>query len=292
MTKEFQPKLFDKSMSISVAGRIIDLSAPKVMGVINITPDSFYAGSRISDLEALKKVIDKFIMEGVDILDIGAYSSRPSAEHIDQAEELKRLETALKFIKNEYPDLVVSVDTFRSYIAKIAVEEYGVSIVNDISAGYFDKEMFTTISHLGVPYIMMHMKGTPQTMQKKPLYENLMKELIDFFAWRLQIARDQGIKDIIIDPGFGFGKTLDRNYQLLQNLDVLKILDCPMLVGLSRKSMIYNYLDIPVNDSLVGTITLNTIALLKGANILRVHDVKEAVQTVKLFSKLNEFPLE
>jgi dihydropteroate synthase len=290
--KEYQPALFDNTYSIQIRGKIIDFAIPKVMGVINLTPDSFYPGSRFSDIDEIRRRIEQMIAEGVDLIDIGAYSSRPGARHIDESEELARLEPVLKLFKNQFPYVIVSVDTFRASIAKMAVEEYGVSVINDISAGKFDKKMLKTVARIGVPFIMMHMQGTPQNMQDNPLYVNLMKEIIGFFANQILVAREAGVKDIVIDPGFGFGKTIDHNYQLLQNLDVLKIIDCPLLVGLSRKSMIYRYLNIDVEDSLAGSIALNTIALLKGANILRVHDVKETVQAVKLFSKMQKFPVE
>jgi dihydropteroate synthase len=290
--KEFRPSLFSDSYSVQIRGEIMDLSVPKVMGVINLTPDSFYPGSRFSDMEEIKKLIEQMIDEGADFIDIGAYSSRPGAKHIDESEELARLKPTLKLFKNQFPEVIVSLDTFRSSIAKIAVEEFGVSVINDISAGKLDKDLLNTVARLGVPYIMMHMQGTPQNMQNYPVYANLMKEISGFFANQVLVAREAGIKDIIIDPGFGFGKTLDHNYQLLQNLDILKIIDCPLLVGLSRKSMIYMFLNTDAADSLAGSIALNTIALFKGANILRVHDVKETVQAVKLFLKMQEFPIE
>lgn len=290
--KEFRPSLFSNSYSVQIRGEIIDLSVPRVMGVINLTPDSFYPGSRFSDMEEIKKRIEQMIDEGVDFIDIGAFSSRPGAKHIDEKDELTRLKPTLKLFKNQFPGVIVSVDTFRSSIAQIAVEEFGVSVINDISAGKLDKDMLNTVARLGVPFIMMHMQGVPQNMQDNPVYANLMKEISGFFANQVLVAREAGIKDIIIDPGFGFGKTLDHNYQLLQNLDILKIIDCPLLVGLSRKSMIYRFLNTDAADSLAGSIALNTIALFKGANILRVHDVKETVQAVKLFLKMQEFPIE
>lgn len=290
--KEFRPSLFSNSYSVQIRGEIIDLSVPRVMGVINLTPDSFYPGSRFSDMEEIKKRIEQMIDEGVDFIDIGAFSSRPGAKHIDEKDELTRLKPTLKLFKNQFPGVIVSVDTFRSSIAQIAVEEFGVSVINDISAGKLDKDMLNTVARLGVPFIMMHMQGVPQNMQDNPVYANLMKEISGFFANQVLVAREAGIKDIIIDPGFGFGKTLDHNYQLLQNLDILKIIDCPLLVGLSRKSMIYKFLNTDAADSLAGSIALNTIALFKGANILRVHDVKETVQAVKLFLKMQEFPIE
>lgn len=291
MQEEFKPGLFNPYYSINLKGQLMGLTVPKVMGIINLTPDSFYIGSQISSKEALKKRVEQFIEEGVDFIDVGAYSSRPGANHIDEKEELRRLEPALQVLRKNYPQVVVSVDTFRASVAKTVVQEYGVQIINDISAGLSDKNMLKTISELGVPYIMMHMKGTPQTMQDNPVYENLMKEIIAFISERILVAREAGIKDIIIDPGFGFGKSLDHNYQLLQNLELMRIVDCPMLIGLSRKSMIYRVLETSPDEALTGSIALNTVALLKGAKILRVHDVKEAVQTVKLFTKMMDFPV-
>lgn len=284
--------MLENSYSVQIRGEIIDFSVPRVMGVINLTPDSFYSGSRFSDIDEIGKRIEQMIAGGADFIDIGACSSRPGARQIDEKEELTRLEPMLKLVKDQFPELIVSLDTFRSSIAQKAVEGYGVSVINDISAGKFDKNMLKTVARLGVPFIMMHMQGTPQTMQDNPVYGNLMKEIIGFFANQMLVAREAGVRDIIIDPGFGFGKTLDHNYQLLQNLEVLKIIDCPLLVGLSRKSMIYRYLNVEAEDSLAGSIGLNTIALLKGANILRVHDVKETVQAVKLYLKMQEFPVE
>lgn len=290
--KEFQAGLFDKSRSVQIRGKIFDLSFPRVMGVINLTPDSFYDGSRFFKSEAISKRIEQFITDGADFIDIGAYSSRPGAKHIDEKEELTRLEPTLKLLSDQFPEVIVSLDTFRSSIAQIAVEKYGVSLINDISAGELDKKMFKTVSRLQVPYIMMHMKGNPQNMQENPVYDNLMREITVFFAKKVLSARESGIKDLIIDPGFGFGKTLDHNYQLLQNLEILKIIDCPLLVGLSRKSMIYRQLEVQAEDAMAGSVVLNTIAILKGANILRVHDVKETIQAVKLCTKLQEFPIE
>lgn len=292
MSYNFQPGLINKGHIIQIKGELIDLSVPRVMGVLNLTPDSFYAGSRVSGDPDIRMKIAQFLEEGVDFIDIGAYSSRPGAEDIDEQEELKRLKPALQILKKEFPAAIVSVDTIRPEVAKMAVEQYGVAMINDISAGTRDANMIPTIASLGVPYIMMHMKGTPQRMQENPVYENLLKEIVGFFAEKIAWARESGIKDIIIDPGFGFGKTLDHNYRLLRNLEVFKILDCPLLVGLSRKSMIYRHLATGPDEALPGTIALNTIALMKGAVILRVHDVKEAVHTVKLFSKMIEFAPE
>jgi dihydropteroate synthase len=292
MQKEFRPGLFNQKYSIRLKNVIMDLSVPKVMAVINLTPDSFYHGSRVSDLQVLERLVSQFLEDGADILDIGAYSSRPGALQIEEKEEMKRLEPALNLLNKKFPDAIVSLDTFRSGIAEIAIKSFGVAMINDISAGRMDEKMLPTVAELQVPYIMMHMQGTPQNMQENPQYKNLMKEIISFFAQRIHAARDFGIKDIIIDPGFGFGKRLDHNYHLLQNLELFKVIDYPLLVGLSRKSMIYRVLNISPDESLTGTVALNAIALKNGANILRVHDVKETVQIVKLFNKLMDFPIE
>ncbi len=253
------------------------------MGILNITPDSFYDGGKHQSLNNIKRGIKKILSEGADIIDIGAYSSRPGADNISEMEELKRLIPALELINSDYPEAVISVDTFRSRIAEIGAKHYNVAIINDISAGDDDPKMLETVAKFGVSYIMMHKKGNPQNMQNKPTYENLIKEIILYFAKKTELAKKYGINDIIIDPGFGFGKTIEHNYQLLNELHKFKIFDFPLLVGLSRKSMIYKPLNMSAKDVLIGTVTLNTVALQKGANILRVHDVAETVQTVKVF---------
>ena len=273
---------------INVNGRLMDLSSPRVMGILNVTPDSFYADSRMSSEEQIVSRVHQILREGADIIDIGGYSSRPGADNVSIQEEMARLRKGLQILYRELPDAVVSVDTFRSDVAKMCVEEYGVAIVNDISAGQLDERMFTTVAALNVPYIMMHMQGTPQQMQQNPSYDNLEKEVFLYFAKRIQQLRDLGMKDIILDPGFGFGKTLEHNYQLLAHLEDFSIFELPLLVGVSRKSMIYKLLGIEPQDSLNGTTVLNTISLLKGANLLRVHDVRQAVETIKLVSKLKE----
>lgn len=271
---------------INVNGLLVDLSYPKVMGILNVTPDSFYSGSRKQTEEEIVLRARQIIEEGGDMIDLGAYSSRQDAVHISEDEETERLKNALKIINREFPEAVLSVDTFRSGIAKMCVEEYGVAIVNDISAGTMDKNMFNVIARLGVPYIMMHMKGTPQDMQKNPHYENILKEVMYYFSEKIQRMRDLGGKDIIIDPGFGFGKTLEHNYQLLNSMEELKVFELPILVGVSRKSMIYRLLGGTPEDALNGTTSINTIALMKGANILRVHDVREAAEVVKIFAAM------
>ena len=273
---------------INVNGRLMDLSIPRVMGILNVTPDSFYADSRMSSEEQIVSRVHQILREGADIIDIGGYSSRPGADNVSIQEEMARLRKGLQILYRELPDAVVSVDTFRADVAKMCVEEYGVAIINDISAGQLDERMFTTVAALNVPYIMMHMQGTPQQMQQNPSYDNLEKEVFLYFAKRVQQLRDLGVKDIILDPGFGFGKTLEHNYQLLAHLEDFSIFELPLLVGVSRKSMIYKLLGIEPQDSLNGTTVLNTISLLKGANLLRVHDVRQAVETVKLVSKLKE----
>ena len=271
---------------INVNGRLMDLSEPQVMGILNVTPDSFYAGSRMETEKDIINRLQQMTSEGASILDIGAYSSRPDAEHITTKEEMKRLRTGLELVRKHQPEAIISVDTFRADVAKMCVEEYGVAIINDISAGNMDATMFETIAQLGVPYIIMHMKGTPQDMQMNPHYDHLVKEVFLYFAERVQKLRDLGVKDIIIDPGFGFGKTLEHNYELINHLDEFHIFELPLLVGISRKSMIYKLLGTTPEEALNGTTVLNTFALMKGANILRVHDVKAAKEAVVLVERL------
>ena len=271
---------------INVNGRLMDLSEPQVMGILNVTPDSFYAGSRMETEKDIINRLHQITSEGASILDIGAYSSRPDAEHISAEEEMNRLRAGLDLVRKHQPEAVVSVDTFRADVAKMCVEEYGVAIINDISAGHMDPAMFETIAKLSVPYIMMHMQGTPQDMQMNPHYDNLLKEVFLYFAERVQKLRDLGVKDIIIDPGFGFGKTLEHNYELMNHLDEFQLFELPLLVGISRKSMIYKLLGTTPEEALNGTTVLNTLALMKGANILRVHDVKAAKEAVTLVEKM------
>lgn len=273
---------------INVNGRLMDLSCPQVMGILNVTPDSFYAGSRKQTEEEIAARAQQILAEGGSIIDIGAYSSRPNAEHISAEEEMKRLRNGLEIIGREHPDAVMSVDTFRADVARMCVEEYGVAIVNDIAAGNMDSEMFSTIARLGVPYIMMHMQGTPQNMQQHPHYEDVLREVLYYFSEKVQRLRDMGVKDIILDPGFGFGKTIEHNYELLNKMEEFAIFELPLLVGVSRKSMIYKLLGITPEEALNGTTVLHTIALMKGANILRVHDVKEAVEAVRLTTAMRE----
>ncbi|GAA6483752.1 MULTISPECIES: dihydropteroate synthase [Bacteroides] len=267
---------------INVNGSLLDLSQPRVMGILNVTPDSFYAGSRTQTEAEIVRRVKQIVSEGAAIIDIGAYSSRSNADNVSAREEMERLRMGLKILFEIQPDAVVSVDTFRADVARMCVEEYGVAIINDIAAGEMDADMFHTVAALNVPYIMMHMQGTPQSMQQHPHYDNLLEEVLLYFARKVQQLRDLGVKDIILDPGFGFGKTIEHNYELLSHLEDFRIFELPLLVGVSRKSMIYRLLDITPQEALNGTTVLDTICLLKGADILRVHDVKEAVETVRI----------
>lgn len=271
---------------INVKGQLLGLSTPLVMGILNVTPDSFYAGSRMQTEADIAVRAQQIVDEGAAIIDMGAYSSRPNAEHISAEEEMSRLRIGLEIVNRNHPDAIVSVDTFRAEVAERCVADYGVAIVNDISAGAMDSMMFETIARLGVPYIMMHIQGTPQSMQQQPHYENLMRDLFLYFAKRVQQLRHLGVKDMIIDPGFGFGKTLEHNYELMNQLEEFKIFELPLLVGVSRKSMIYQLLGSTPQDALNGTTVLHTIALTKGANLLRVHDVRQAVEAVLITEKL------
>ena len=271
---------------INVNGRLMDLSEPQVMGILNVTPDSFYAGSRAETEQDIIRRLHQIVDEGASIVDIGGYSSRPDAEHISAEEEMNRLRNGLEIIRKHRPEVVVSVDTFRADVARMCVEEYGAAIINDISAGQMDGQMFTTIARLGVPYIIMHMKGTPQDMQVNPQYGHFLKEVFYYFSEKVQRLRDLGVKDIIIDPGFGFGKTLEHNYELMNHLEEFSLFELPLLVGVSRKSMIHKLLGITPQEALNGTTVLNSVALLKGADILRVHDVKEAVESVRIIGKM------
>ena len=277
-----------KQYTINVNGQLIDLSRPQVMGILNVTPDSFYSGSRKQTEWEIRERVEQIVNEGGQMIDIGAYSARPGADDVSEEEEMRRLREGMKIVKELAPDMPTSVDTFRANVAKMCVEELGVGIINDISGGELDKDMFKTVAKLGVPYILMHMKGTPQTMQQAPHYDDLMKEVMMYFAEKVQKLRDLGQKDIILDPGYGFAKTLDHNYQLLRQQEMLQVFDLPLLVGISRKSMIYRLLDTCPQEALNGTSVLNTIALQKGANILRVHDVKECVEVVKIVRKMHE----
>ena len=276
------------SKYINVNGSLLDLSVPCVMGILNITPDSFYAGSRMQTETEIAARAQQILDEGAGIIDIGAYSSRPNAENVSPHEEMERLRMGLEILRKTHPGAVVSVDTFRADVARMCVEEYGVAIITDIAAGEMDADMFRTVVELNVPYIMMHMQGTPQNMQQHPHYDNLLKEVFLYFAQKVQQLRDLGMKDIILDPGFGFGKTVEHNYELLAHLEEFRIFELPLLVGVSRKSMIYRLLGNTPQDALNGTTVLDTICLLKGADILRVHDVREAVETVKIVEAMRK----
>jgi len=271
---------------INANGHLMDLTQPRVMGILNVTPDSFYAGSRSETEKDIIVRLQQLTNEGADIIDIGAYSSRPNAEDVSSKDEMSRLRTGLELARRHCPDMIVSVDTFRADVARMCAEEYGVAIINDISAGAMDENMFPTIARLGIPYIIMHMQGTPQNMQACPHYENLLKEVFLYFSEKVQKLRELGVKDILIDPGFGFGKTLEHNYELMNHLEEFNLFQLPLLVGVSRKSMIYKLLGHTAEEALNGTTVLNTSALLKGANILRVHDVKAATEAVRIVTKM------
>jgi len=286
MNSQHKNTFISSQKTINSGGKLISLEKPLVMGILNITPDSFYDGGEHKDVDNALKHGAKMLEEGASIIDIGAVSTKPGAKEVTQEEEERRLIPVLKKMTKEFPDAIFSVDTYHSYIAKIAVD-CGAQIINDISAGAFDKNMFRMISELQVPYIMMHIKGVPANMQKNPVYKDVVKEVIAYFSEKVAILRKMGVNDIIIDPGFGFGKTLEHNYELLRNLEYFSFFGLPLMAGVSRKSMINNALGIKPEEALNGTTVLNTIALMKGANILRVHDVKEAVETVKLFSITN-----
>lgn len=274
------------SLLLNIGGRLLSLDHPRVMGILNATPDSFYAGSRCGNDETIiANRARAIIEEGGDMIDVGAYSSRPDATDIPLEEEWQRLDRALSVIRGLYPDAILSVDTFRAEIARRSVERHGVQIINDISGGELDKTMFETVASLHVPYILMHMRGTPQTMQQQTHYDNLMAEITEYFARRVDRLHQLGVSDIILDPGFGFSKTLDDNYLLMHRLHELQPLGLPILTGISRKSMIYKLLGSSPEESLTGTTVLNTIALMGGTHILRVHDVREAVETVKIVTK-------
>ncbi|MBT8270718.1 MAG: dihydropteroate synthase [Flavobacteriaceae bacterium] len=273
-------------MTINCKGKLIDLSSPRVMGIINITPDSFFEGSRLQFEDDIISRVGLMLEHGADFIDVGGYSSRPGAADVSETEELDRVLPVVNAIIKNFPDCILSVDTFRSGVAKASFDA-GAAMVNDISGGLLDREMIPTVGELGVPYIIMHMKGQPQNMQEKTEYEDLLSDLLKYFSERMALARQHQIKDIIIDPGFGFAKTIEQNFELLKKLDLLKITEMPVLVGLSRKSMIYKTLKTDPEHALNGSTALHAIALSKGANILRVHDVKEAVEVVTLFNSMN-----
>lgn len=272
--------------SLNCSGKLLSLDAPKVMGILNATPDSFFAGSRMQTERELMERVQQILSEGGSIIDVGAYSTRPGAAVVSAEEEWQRLEQTLRIVHREAPEAILSVDTFRADIARRCVETFGVSIVNDISGGDADAQMFDTVAELRVPYVLMHCQGTPQTMQQAPTYKNVTAEVITDLSRKVRQLRQRGMRDVIIDPGFGFGKTLEHNYTLLRQLEDFRIFDLPLLVGISRKSMITRPLDITADDALNGTTALNAFALMKGAHLLRVHDVKAAVEVVKLFERV------
>lgn len=265
----------------------IDYSAPKVMGILNVTPDSFYDGGSYTTDDAIQQRLDKILCEGADIVDIGAYSSRPGAADVPEDEEFNRLWKVLRIIKRNYPDILVSIDTFRLSVIQRVIDNFGQVMVNDISGGNFDKKMIEYTAQNNLPYVCMHMQGMPQTMQQNPHYQNVVEEILAFFKKKIEEANKFNHKHFVIDPGFGFGKTVEQNYELMNRLDTFVSLGFPLLVGISRKSMIQKVLNCTADEALNGTTVLNTFALTKGANILRVHDVKEAKEVVKLFEKLN-----
>ena len=279
--------LFKKKVTINTGGKLIGLSVPKVMGIINITPDSFYAGSRKPLLNDALLQANKMLADGADFLDIGSYSSRPGAEHISEQEEIDRLLPVVELITANYPDAFISIDTFRSNVAEVAVNA-GAHIINDISGGQLDENMFATVAKLKVPYILMHMKGNPQNMVQQASYKDVFTEVLDYFAWRYHQLKQLGIHDVIIDPGFGFAKNAEHNYTLMNRLNEFDVLGLPILVGVSRKRMVYGITGGTPDEALNGTTALNTIALTKGANILRVHDVKEAVEAIRIYLKSKE----
>lgn len=270
------------SATINVRGRLVSLDEPQVMGILNVTPDSFFATSRCRSEEEIRQRVCMMRREGATMVDIGAYSSRPGAEEVSAEEELRRLLPAVGIVREEWPDAIISVDTFRAEVARQAVEA-GADIINDISGGEMDKDMFRTVAELHVPYILMHMQGTPQDMQKAPHYDNLMCEVFRSLGERVEELHEAGVADVIVDPGFGFGKTMAQNYEMMARLGEFRLLGCPILVGISRKSMVYRLLDTTPEESLNGTTALNTIALMNGASILRVHDVREAVEAIKIY---------
>jgi len=273
-------------MTINCKGKLINLSSPKVMGILNVTPDSFFDGGKYKDETSILNKVETMLNDGTTFIDIGGYSSRPNADDVSEVEELNRVIPIVELVLKHFPETLISIDTFRSKVAEQSIEA-GAAMINDISAAKLDDAMLSTIGKLGVPYIIMHMKGNPKTMQQQTDYEDLVKEVISYFAERISAAHKEKINDIIIDPGFGFAKTLKQNYELLNHLDLLNMLDKPLLAGVSRKSMIYKTLNITSDKALNGTTALHMVALQKGAKILRVHDVKEAMECVKLYNQLN-----
>ena len=269
-------------ITLNLRGRLLELREPQIMGILNVTPDSFFSESRTPDEEHIAQRVKQMMNDGADMIDIGGYSSRPGANDVSTEEEMNRLRRGLRIIRKLYPDVPVSVDTFRADVARMCIEEEGADIINDISGGMMDRQMFRTVAQLHVPYIMMHMQGTPDSMQLAPHYDNLRQEVMLYFAERIDRLCQMGVKDIIVDPGFGFGKTMEHNYELMAHLEDFHVFGLPLLVGISRKSMIYKLLGGTPQTSLNGTTVLNTIALTRGAHILRVHDVKEAAEAKRI----------
>ena len=283
--------LFQGRQTIFSHGKLIDISKPLVMGIINVTPDSFYGGSQFRLRYRIARRAEQIISEGGSIIDVGACSTRPGSTSISEDQEIKRLVKAMEVIRKKFPNAIISLDSFRASVVKVMHTNFGIDIINDISAGELDNAMFQTISDLKLAYILMHMKGTPKDMQENPQYNNdIVKELIAFFTKKIEILKLHGVKDIIIDPGFGFGKTLDHNYTLLKNLEAFKIFELPILAGISRKSMIYKYLNTNPDKALNGTSILNAFAVQNGASILRVHDVKEATEVIKMVELMRQQP--
>jgi dihydropteroate synthase len=280
---------FNKKDTIRYNGKLITLDKPLVMGILNVTPDSFYDGGRYATIEDAVLHASEMLNEGASIIDIGASSTRPGANYLTPDQELKRLIPVVRQIRRQFPDAIISIDTCHAIVAKTLVGEFGDCIINDVSGGQSDPEMFRTIARLKVPYVLMHMQGTPSTMQLHPVYQNVTKDVIRQLSEGVYRLHELGVGDVIIDPGFGFGKTIDHNYELMNHLDAFRFFELPVLVGISRKSMIYRLLGHSPNDSLNGTTVLNTLALQSGANILRVHDVKAAVEAVEIFEKLKQF---
>lgn len=274
--------------TLNLRGRLLELREPQIMGILNVTPDSFYSDSRTPDEAHITDRVRQMMDEGADMIDIGGYSSRPGADDVTPEEEMDRLRRGLRIVRELYPEVPVSVDTFRADVARMCIEEEGADIINDISGGMMDRQMFRTVARLGVPYILMHMQGTPDTMQVAPHYDNLRREVMLYFAERIDRLCQMGAKDIIVDPGFGFGKTLEHNYELMNHLEDFAVFNLPLLVGISRKSMIYKLTGGTPQTSLNGTTVLNTISLVKGAHILRVHDVKAAAEAKQIYMAVKQ----
>ena len=273
-------------MTINCKGLLVDLSTPKVMGILNVTPNSFFDGGKYKNDTEILSQVEKMLLDGASFIDVGAYSSKPNAEFVSEHEEISRIVPVVNLILKHFPETIISIDTFRSEVAKASIES-GAAIINDISAGNLDDKMLEIIAKYNVPYIMMHMRGNPQTMQTLTNYEDVVKEMLFYFSEKVAMARSYGINDLIIDPGFGFAKTIAQNYEIFQKMELFNILELPLLIGVSRKSMIYKTLDTSIENALNGTTVLNTLALSKGSKILRVHDVKEAMECVTLFNKIN-----